>query len=172
MDNEHNLVTHNQPIIYILGLSSIKHRLPRGRCMLALHSAGCAVMLHFLPGTVNPKWLLYILDTADSLENGLSCLGRKDTNWSLSSVFLSFQEEDWWPCCFHCKWQHASHCRNCVFHIVPYCCLPTWDCILNAEDKYFAIEWRQVSLLVDVKVLPMKSTGDRQTLSFFIIFYF
>lgn len=36
MDNEHNLVTHNQPIIYILGLFSIKHRLPRGQCVSCL----------------------------------------------------------------------------------------------------------------------------------------
>lgn len=60
----------------------------------------------------------------------------------------------------------SSHCGNGVFHIVPNCCIPTWDCILNAEGKYFAIEWRQVSLLVDVKVLCMKSTEDKPTLSF------
>lgn len=30
------MVTHNQPIIYILGLSSMKHRLPRGQCISCL----------------------------------------------------------------------------------------------------------------------------------------
>lgn len=45
MDNERNLVTHHQPIIYILGLSSIKCRLPRGQCIHAC-SAQCWLCSH------------------------------------------------------------------------------------------------------------------------------
>ena len=138
--------------------------------MIALHRAGCAVMLCFLPGIRNQK---------DSCTSWTPQTVRK-------MVFLVWMEKTQTDRChqfpypfsrktdghgfFHHWWQHASHWGNCTSRIVPYCRPLTWDCILIAQGECCAIEWRQASLLVNVKVLPRILETEWPCLFIFLFF--